>query len=60
MVGVGVGVMVAVGAVVVGMADADSLDVMVVAALGEAHLVLEAQHLFAVFAQLAVHHVGAV
>src|SRR3546814_18064761 len=46
--------------VMAGSAGADAFDVVVVALLGEADLGLEAQHLLAILAELAVHQVHAV
>src|SRR3546814_3665905 len=46
--------------VMAGSAGADAFDVVVVALLGEADLGLEAQHLLAILAELAVHQVLAV
>ena len=37
----------------------DPLHMMVMALLGEPHFRLEAEHLFAIFAHLAIHHIGA-
>src|SRR3546814_5972236 len=46
--------------VMAGSAGADAFDVVVVALLGEADLGLDAQHLLAILAELAVHQVLAV
>src|SRR5690606_29885794 len=65
MVGMGIGMMPVIMAVmvpmimVVRMSGADAFHVMVVAPLRQTDLILEAEHLRAVFAHLAVHGVGA-
>ena len=43
----------------IGTACINALDMMVVAFLHQTHLILEAEHLFAILAQLAIHRVAA-
>ena len=56
MIAVGVGVVVP--AMVMMVAGADPLDVVMVAFLAQAHLILEPEHLLSVLAGLAVHVAG--